>query len=100
MPHPHLAIARGDPARIGPEIIIKAGERPRSRIKANDLRLLIIGRGSARAADYDGQISASSRPTMRASRSAGRAIGPTAAVRLKRVEQATAQPKRSASAVS
>ena len=37
----------GDPAGIGPEIIIKACEKLRSRIVAGDLRLLIIGSGAA-----------------------------------------------------
>jgi 4-hydroxythreonine-4-phosphate dehydrogenase len=43
----HLAITMGDPAGIGPEIIIKACQRLRSRIAAGDLRLLIIGSGGA-----------------------------------------------------
>ncbi|MBR0828031.1 4-hydroxythreonine-4-phosphate dehydrogenase PdxA [Bradyrhizobium manausense] len=47
MTHPHLAITMGDPAGIGPEIIIKACEKLRSRIEAGDLRLLIIGSGAA-----------------------------------------------------
>jgi len=47
MTHPHLAITMGDPAGIGPEIIIKACEKLRSRIVAGDLRLLIIGSGAA-----------------------------------------------------
>lgn len=37
----------GDSAGIGPEIIIKACEKPRSRVEASDLRLLIIGSGAA-----------------------------------------------------
>ncbi|MBR0713814.1 4-hydroxythreonine-4-phosphate dehydrogenase PdxA [Bradyrhizobium liaoningense] len=47
MTHPHLAITMGDPAGIGPEIIIKACEKLRSRIETGDLRLLIIGSGAA-----------------------------------------------------
>jgi 4-phospho-D-threonate 3-dehydrogenase / 4-phospho-D-erythronate 3-dehydrogenase len=47
MTHPHLAITMGDPSGIGPEIIIKACEKLRSRIEAGDLRLLIIGSGAA-----------------------------------------------------
>jgi 4-phospho-D-threonate 3-dehydrogenase / 4-phospho-D-erythronate 3-dehydrogenase len=47
MTYPHLAITMGDPAGIGPEIIIKACEKLRSRIEAGDLRLLIIGSGAA-----------------------------------------------------
>jgi 4-hydroxy-L-threonine phosphate dehydrogenase PdxA len=33
----------GDPAGIGPEIIVKAAERLLPRIEAGDLRLLVIG---------------------------------------------------------
>jgi 4-hydroxythreonine-4-phosphate dehydrogenase len=40
---PHLAITMGDPAGIGPEIIVKACERLRPRLDAGELRLLIIG---------------------------------------------------------
>jgi 4-phospho-D-threonate 3-dehydrogenase / 4-phospho-D-erythronate 3-dehydrogenase len=47
MTHPHLAITMGDPAGIGPEIIVKACEKLRARIEAGDLRLLIIGSGAA-----------------------------------------------------
>jgi 4-hydroxythreonine-4-phosphate dehydrogenase len=47
MTHLHLAITMGDPAGIGPEIIIKACEKLRARIEAGDLRLLIIGSGAA-----------------------------------------------------
>lgn len=42
MTHPHLAITTGDPAGIGPEIVMKACEK---RIEASDLLLLIIGSG-------------------------------------------------------
>ena len=45
----HLAITMGDPAGIGPEIIVKACARLRDRLDAGDLRLLIIG--SRRAFD-------------------------------------------------
>ena len=47
MPKRHLAITMGDPAGIGPEIILKACARLRSRLESSDLKLLIIG--SARA---------------------------------------------------
>lgn len=40
---PHLAITMGDPAGVGPEIIVKACDRLRDRIAAGDLRLLVIG---------------------------------------------------------
>jgi 4-hydroxythreonine-4-phosphate dehydrogenase len=40
---PHLAITMGDPAGIGPEIIVKACEALRPRLDAGDLRLLVIG---------------------------------------------------------
>jgi 4-hydroxythreonine-4-phosphate dehydrogenase len=43
----HLAITMGDPAGIGPEIIVKACQKLRSRIDAGDLRLLVIGSGAA-----------------------------------------------------
>jgi len=43
----HLAITMGDPAGIGPEIIVKACEKLRGRIDTGDLRLLIIGSGTA-----------------------------------------------------
>ncbi len=45
----HLAITMGDPAGIGPEIIIKACAKLRDRLDASDLKLLIIG--SHRALD-------------------------------------------------
>jgi 4-phospho-D-threonate 3-dehydrogenase / 4-phospho-D-erythronate 3-dehydrogenase len=45
----HLAITMGDPAGIGPEIIVKACARLRDRLDASDLKLLIIG--SRRAFD-------------------------------------------------
>ena len=40
---PHLAITMGDPAGVGPEIIVKACERLRHRLEAGELRLLVIG---------------------------------------------------------
>ena len=40
---PHLAITMGDPAGVGPEIIVKACEKLSDRIAAGDLRLLVIG---------------------------------------------------------
>src|SRR5579864_8821116 len=45
----HLAITMGDPAGIGPEIIVKSCERLRDRLASGDLKLLIIG--SRRAFD-------------------------------------------------
>ena len=42
-----LAITMGDPAGIGPEIIVKAAARLRPRIEAGALRLLVIGSGAA-----------------------------------------------------
>ena len=43
----HLAITMGDPAGIGPEIIVKACKTLGGRIAAGDLRLLVIGSGPA-----------------------------------------------------
>jgi 4-hydroxy-L-threonine phosphate dehydrogenase PdxA len=43
----HLAITMGDPAGIGPEIIVKACVGLNERIATGDLRLLIIGSGAA-----------------------------------------------------
>lgn len=43
----HLAITMGDPAGIGPEIIVKAAARLRPRIEAGELRLIIIGSNAA-----------------------------------------------------
>jgi 4-hydroxythreonine-4-phosphate dehydrogenase len=40
---PQLAITMGDPAGVGPEIIVKACQRLQSRIRAGELRLLVIG---------------------------------------------------------
>ena len=47
MPKRHLAITMGDPAGIGPEIIVKACARLRDRLAASDLKLLVIGSGRA-----------------------------------------------------
>ncbi len=44
---PHLAITMGDPAGIGPEIIVKAAQRLHPRIEAGALRLLVIGNNAA-----------------------------------------------------
>jgi len=43
----HLAITMGDPAGIGPEIVVKAAARLRNRIEAGSLRLLVIGSNAA-----------------------------------------------------
>ena len=43
----HLAITMGDPAGIGPEIIVKACQKLQERIVAADLQLLVIGSGAA-----------------------------------------------------
>jgi 4-phospho-D-threonate 3-dehydrogenase / 4-phospho-D-erythronate 3-dehydrogenase len=47
MAPPHLAITMGDPAGIGPEIIVKAAARLRPRIEAGELRLVVIGSNPA-----------------------------------------------------
>ena len=45
---PHLAITMGDPAGIGPEIIVKACQKLRGRLGAGELGgLLVIGSNSA-----------------------------------------------------
>lgn len=44
---PHLAITMGDPAGIGPEIIVRAAARLQPRIKAGEVKLLIIGSNPA-----------------------------------------------------
>src|ERR1700679_162527 len=49
MTNRHLAITMGDPAGIGPEIIVKSCVRLRDRLAGGDLKLLIIG--SRRAFD-------------------------------------------------
>src|SRR3954453_7390488 len=43
----HLAITMGDPAGIGPEIIVKAAKRLRNRIAAGQLKLMVIGSNGA-----------------------------------------------------
>jgi 4-hydroxythreonine-4-phosphate dehydrogenase len=50
---PRLAITMGDPAGIGPEIIVKAARRLQPRIQAGELRLLVIGHRSALHAALD-----------------------------------------------
>src|SRR5690349_9185779 len=53
----HLAITMGDPAGIGPEIIVKACARLRDRLDSSDLKLLVIGSGRALdQADRQGAI--------------------------------------------
>jgi 4-hydroxy-L-threonine phosphate dehydrogenase PdxA len=53
----HLAVTMGDPAGIGPEIIVKACAKLQGRLASSDLKLLIIG--SRRALDQaNRQISA------------------------------------------
>lgn len=44
---PRLAITMGDPAGVGPEIIVKACRRLQPRIANNKLRLLVIGHRSS-----------------------------------------------------
>ncbi|MGG5808577.1 4-hydroxythreonine-4-phosphate dehydrogenase PdxA [Falsiroseomonas sp. CW058] len=43
----HLAVTMGDPAGIGPEIIVKACTALAPRIAAGELRLLVLGSGPA-----------------------------------------------------
>ena len=43
----HLAITMGDPAGIGPEIIVKAAARLSDRLRSGALRLLVIGSNDA-----------------------------------------------------
>ncbi len=45
MTAPRIAITMGDPAGIGPEIILKAAVQLQSRIEAGELQLLVIGCG-------------------------------------------------------
>lgn len=47
MPPRHLAITMGDPAGIGPEIIVKAAARLRPRLEAGRLGLVVIGSNPA-----------------------------------------------------
>jgi 4-hydroxythreonine-4-phosphate dehydrogenase len=46
---PHLAITMGDPAGVGPEIIVKACLALKDRLASGDLRLLVIGSNPALA---------------------------------------------------
>ncbi len=50
---PRLAITMGDPAGVGPEIIVKACRRLQPRLEAGELRLLVIGHRSALRAACD-----------------------------------------------
>jgi 4-phospho-D-threonate 3-dehydrogenase / 4-phospho-D-erythronate 3-dehydrogenase len=50
---PHLAITMGDPAGIGPEIIVKACARLKDRLAGGALRLLVIGSNPALLAARD-----------------------------------------------
>lgn len=44
---PHLAITMGDPAGVGPEIIVKACQELKDRLAGGELRLLVIGSNPA-----------------------------------------------------
>jgi 4-hydroxythreonine-4-phosphate dehydrogenase len=55
MPPLPIAITMGDPAGIGPEIIVKAAARLAPRLAAGDLRLLVIGSRAALDAASDAQ---------------------------------------------
>ncbi|MDE2517149.1 MAG: 4-hydroxythreonine-4-phosphate dehydrogenase PdxA [Rhodospirillales bacterium] len=44
---PRLAITMGDPAGVGPEIIVKAARRLMPRLAAQEMRLAVIGHASA-----------------------------------------------------
>ena len=46
MSRPTLAVTMGDPAGVGPEIILKACRQLRSRVQNGEFRLLIIGHRS------------------------------------------------------
>ncbi|NYZ14352.1 4-hydroxythreonine-4-phosphate dehydrogenase PdxA [Azospirillum sp. RWY-5-1] len=50
---PHLAVTMGDPAGVGPEIIVKACRKLKDRLDAGELRLLIIGSTPALRAAQD-----------------------------------------------
>lgn len=50
---PHLAITMGDPAGVGPEIIVKACARLKDRLADGSLRLLVIGSNPALHAARD-----------------------------------------------
>jgi 4-hydroxythreonine-4-phosphate dehydrogenase len=43
----HLAVTMGDPAGVGPEIIVKAAAGLKDRLDRGELRLLVIGSGAA-----------------------------------------------------
>ena len=45
---PRLALTMGDPAGVGPEIIVKACRQVQPRLEAGELRLLVIGHRSDR----------------------------------------------------
>lgn len=47
MQSPCLGITMGDPSGVGPEIIVKAVRRLRPRLKAGEMRLLVIGHRAA-----------------------------------------------------
>ena len=47
MTAPHVAITMGDPAGIGPEIIVKAAARLKPRIDSGALKLVVIGHATA-----------------------------------------------------
>lgn len=47
MTKPHVAITMGDPAGIGPEIIVKSIARLQPRIESGDLRLVVLGHATA-----------------------------------------------------
>ena len=44
---PRLALTMGDPAGVGPEIIVKACRKLQPRLEAGELRLLVVGHRSA-----------------------------------------------------
>ena len=50
---PHIAITMGDPAGIGPEIIVKACARLQRRLDHGELRLVVIGSNPALLAARD-----------------------------------------------
>ncbi|HET8996072.1 MAG TPA: 4-hydroxythreonine-4-phosphate dehydrogenase PdxA [Acetobacteraceae bacterium] len=50
---PRLAITMGDPAGVGPEIIVKACARLMPRLQSGEMRLLVIGHRSALRASCD-----------------------------------------------
>ena len=45
--NPHIAITMGDPAGVGPEIIVKACLAVKDRLARGDVRLLVIGSNQA-----------------------------------------------------